>query len=863
MCPSSPSAPDAPVQLRLFHPLELARADGSPLSSILAQPKRLALLAYLALEHRGGFCRRDLLLRVFWPEFDEQRGRAALRKALHFIRQSLGEGVLIGRGDEEVGLNPQKLWCDTWELQGAVEDGRLEEALDLYRGDLLPGFFVPDAAEFEQWLERERVRMRLVVSRAARELSERAQVAGELPGAIRWARKAIDVEPHSEPLLRRLIELLTRSGDRAGAMRVYDAWKRRLEADVGISPAAETQRLVDALLAADDQVAGSTEAIAAAPIQISDPAPPIASAPAGPAAPHGLEGVAGRPRSRRYSLALASILVVLSALAGMGVALNEPTTDRERVLVAPFTNETGDPALDPLGRMAADWLTHGLRQFGGLEIVPLDPAFPPSRDATANPDTRVGRLAKETGAGTIVMGSYYRADGRILFQAQVLDVAGRDVRLALDPVMAPADSVLSAIEVLQQRVTGSVSALLDENVFTERGVDHLGRPPSLEAYRAYVTGRDLFIARRYDEALPHFFRAAALDTSFVLPRIQAIAAEHNLGRYSSADTLAQTLQLRRDRLTPWDRMLLDFHLALLGESNAEPLRVAQAMDARFPGPLSAYLVALNSVRNNRPALAIEALERTRSMRGIMNGWTSYWGVYTRAHHMLGQHRRELRAARKARAEYPALIITLGYEVRALAALGRADEVFRRLDESLSLAAGTESTPMAVMRDAGLEFDAHGDTTSARVALERALDWHRNHPAPEGEETAWRTDLAWLLLLTGRDAEAEDVYRSLASRAPTNLTYAGALAVLAIRRGDRAAADRTARELGVLDRRFLFGAHRYWQAVIVAQLGQKDEAVALLRDAFAHGWNPDTGHRDPLLRPLRGHQSFEDLLRPEG
>ena len=97
------------IEFRVLGALDLKGPNGETLLSVLAQPKRVALLAYLAVASPNGFHRRDKLLGLFWAESDQEHGRAALRKALYFLRQSLGDEVVVNRGDEEVGLADKAL----------------------------------------------------------------------------------------------------------------------------------------------------------------------------------------------------------------------------------------------------------------------------------------------------------------------------------------------------------------------------------------------------------------------------------------------------------------------------------------------------------------------------------------------------------------------------------------------------------------------------------------------------------------------------------------------------------------------------------------------------------------------------------
>lgn len=246
--PSSPPpapgpGPDHAFELRLLGGLELCRADGRRVRSVLAQPKRVALLAYLAIEAGRRFKRRDSVVGVFWPETEEEKGRHALRQALYSLRRSLDEDVFSARGDDELALAADRLWCDAVAFEGACQEGRDEEALALYRGPLLPGFYVPGAAGFERWLEAERGRLARLAGEAAWRLAEGREAAGDPVAAAHWARRASELSPFDETALRRLLELLERTGDRAGALRTYEEFARRLSRELDAEPAAETQEL--------------------------------------------------------------------------------------------------------------------------------------------------------------------------------------------------------------------------------------------------------------------------------------------------------------------------------------------------------------------------------------------------------------------------------------------------------------------------------------------------------------------------------------------------------------------------------------------------------------------------------------------
>src|ERR687888_466183 len=107
------------IELVTLGVVDLRDRDGREVRAVLAQPKRLALLVYLAVAQPCGFHRRDTLLGLFWPELDEGRARAALRKAVLVLRRGLGAGALVGRGDEELGLGGGAVACDAVAFQQA------------------------------------------------------------------------------------------------------------------------------------------------------------------------------------------------------------------------------------------------------------------------------------------------------------------------------------------------------------------------------------------------------------------------------------------------------------------------------------------------------------------------------------------------------------------------------------------------------------------------------------------------------------------------------------------------------------------------------------------------------------------------
>lgn len=83
--------------------------DGNPLK--LDRRKAIALVANLAVT--GESQSRDSLVNLLWPEYDGSRGRAALRRTLHALRNTLGGNWPVVDRDQ-IGLGPGDTpWVDT------------------------------------------------------------------------------------------------------------------------------------------------------------------------------------------------------------------------------------------------------------------------------------------------------------------------------------------------------------------------------------------------------------------------------------------------------------------------------------------------------------------------------------------------------------------------------------------------------------------------------------------------------------------------------------------------------------------------------------------------------------------------------
>lgn len=239
--------PPAGPALYLFGGISLQGVPDDEAHALLKQSKVVALLACLALAPPGTYTRRDRICGMLWPENDQPHARGTLRKVVHSARSVLGEEAIINRGDEELALGERAIWCDAAELPRFIEKGWLARGIEMYRGELMPGFYLPDCHDFDEWLGNQRMMLREAAVAACWALAQRLEVENDKTLATKYARQVTRFDKTNERLLRRSIQMLDRLGDRAGALAVYDEFVRRLKIDLDAVPSDETRRMAEAL----------------------------------------------------------------------------------------------------------------------------------------------------------------------------------------------------------------------------------------------------------------------------------------------------------------------------------------------------------------------------------------------------------------------------------------------------------------------------------------------------------------------------------------------------------------------------------------------------------------------------------------
>ncbi len=571
-----------------------------------------------------------------------------------------------------------------------------------------------------------------------------------------------------------------------------------------------------------------------------------------------------RQRRRFYALAalagIVTVAIIAQLIRGPSVRLAP-----NRVVVATFENQSGEPELATFGGIAADMITQGLME-AELEVVPSPSArgawdYVQVGIAEGRVRSPVRALAEETGAGIVVAGTYYRMGDSIMIQSYVTDAEHGTSLGSIQPVHGPADDPTGALRKVLGQISGLLAVHFDPRLAPSVGA--ASHAPSYEAYRAFSDGMERYVREEWRDAVHYFARGHALDTTFVRALLYESLSLFNIPAWREADSVLQIAARLRDRLTAYDRHFLDYRTAFLAADPESALRAIRRAAEIAPGSKAEYNLALELYASNHLRESRDVLARLDPTRGPMRDWLGYWRVLSGAYHLEGDHQRERRVARRARRILSDQLSALLLEVRALAALGRIEAVAALLAEAHRISNdGTGATVAELTALAAMELRVHGYAEEAEAMFQRAADSYEGLAQETLSDV--RADYARVLYALERWDQAQALYSALAAEFPERIAHRAQLGLIAARRGNMHAAEQIETWLADLSDRYRFGEHAYYRGTIAAVLGRHQAAVGLLREAFGQRWPQGSMvvHRDFDLESLYDFPPYVALMQPK-
>ena len=574
--------------------MRLLSATGDEEESLTKRRLKLALLALLAVSRRA--IPREVLVDTFWGDQDEEHARHSLSDALSHLRRVLGRDAIGGRSAEVALARDAPVAVDALELVEAAGREDHLRVVDLYGGPFLEGVHVERSARFEDWVSKERERLRQLFARSAGPACDALAAKGDIPRWRATAERWVDAAPADPAAVRSWLAAVAAPGTRAAlqeAIGGFERWTARVARDHAHDPDADVIT----------QVEEYRRRIARAGDRTT---PPALGA---PDAPRGV---------RRWILpatvAAAALLVVAVVLRARKAPESAPV-----VAVMALRNVQGDSA--------SSWLEDGLQQMliadlsraggagGGAALEVIDPSLlrdaarrqGVTREAALTTDQAV-ELGRGLGATWVVTGGVTHGSGVYVVDItvrraadgsplQIYSVVGNDVLTVADRTAA---RILLATEAhargprLAEVETGSVEAY-----------QHFVR-----ALQANQEGRPDDVSRELDAAI-------ALDSGFVDALVERIRAASDAGDTVTIDRLAPVLARAGDRVSERDRLDL---AAFAAEHNGEHERaedLARQIVAHYPRDPRGYDRLAEILENHGKWIAADSvLERQLALDSL-------------------------------------------------------------------------------------------------------------------------------------------------------------------------------------------------------------------------------------------------------
>jgi DNA-binding SARP family transcriptional activator len=538
------------------------------------QRRTLALLALLAVAGDAGLS-RDKLIGLLWPESDPERARHSLTQALYVARRALNDDALFVASASHVRLDSARLDSDVRAFEAALDAGRLEDAIALYEGPFVDGFFLSGSHEFEQWSSAQRDRLQARATAAIEELATRAEESGDAALAVRWRRRLAALLPLDSSSTVKLMTALAAAGDRAGAIqqaRLHTTLLREelaLEPDSAVEALAAQLRSSGAFSAEASDVMHDRASEAQADIEASDVEPvedvhAIVS-PFDELTVRPRDALTIQPRQLSIPLwtrwtiigAVVFVLVSIGVLIGRGrrptPADVRPLAARQRVVVAPFRVAGATPSLAYLRDGIVELLSTRLADDTAARSVDAGAVLGAWRAANLSPDMDVPRdtvvkLATRLGAERVVVGSIVGTPARVVLSASALALPAGTVTGEAS-VIGPADSISALVDRLAARLLVSEAGQDDE-------LSHyISR--SLPAIRSFLEGQAAFRRGDYQSAIGSYHLALRRDSSFALAALYEAMSANRIRLEVPLRVGVSLAWQSRDELSERDKLRLE------------------------------------------------------------------------------------------------------------------------------------------------------------------------------------------------------------------------------------------------------------------------------------------------------------------
>jgi len=429
-------------EFRLLGGLSVGQFESESRLQLPRKPK--ALLAYLALNH-GYPQSREKLSALFWEGSPEEQARVNLRKCLSVLRKQIGD--VLQTEDDDVTLNSDAIGVDAHRFKQLVKTGNigsLEQASEMYKGDLLDGFSLKEEA-FEAWLRTEREQYRHMMVEGLTKLITHFESSQMTAPIVKYATVLLSIDRLNEQGHLSLMHAYAAQGRHDAALKQFDLCRQILARELDVQPKPEMVQAASDIRKARRQEAKK----------------PLANAPA-------------------------SKTVKSEADAFFGAKL----PDKPSIAVVPFDNLSGDPEQRYFSDGITEDIITALSRFRELSVISRNSSF-----AFTGQSISLLEVGRELGVNYLLEGSVRKAADKVRVTAQLIDV-GADKYIWAERYDRNFEDIFELQDDVVTRISGTLVGRLAHERYEQ--TQRLS-PNRLRAYDLFLRGRELFFNWSFED----------------------------------------------------------------------------------------------------------------------------------------------------------------------------------------------------------------------------------------------------------------------------------------------------------------------------------------------------------------------------
>jgi serine/threonine protein kinase/Flp pilus assembly protein TadD len=308
-----------------------------------------------------------------------------------------------------------------------------------------------------------------------------------------------------------------------------------------------------------------------------------ATAPAAPVAAKEFGESATRPRGRqpespmRRRLTAAGAAVLIAAVAtGAYLYLHRAPklTEKDSIVIADFTNSTGDPVFDGTLRQG---LSAQLEQSPFLSLV-SDQQIAQTLDLMSQPkQTRLTQdlardVCQRTGAAATIDGSISNLGSEYVLGLKAVNCRTGDVLAEEQATASGKEQILGALGDASTRIRSKLGESLASVQKNDAMLQDV-TTPSLEALQAYTMGNQTAdLTNDYAAAIPLFQRAVSLDPNFAMAYLKLAQCYQPLSQLDLAAANVRKAYELRNRTSEREKLAIESFYDLAVAGNLEETR---------------------------------------------------------------------------------------------------------------------------------------------------------------------------------------------------------------------------------------------------------------------------------------------------